>query len=1088
MKKTRIYILITVLIISNLQIIAQSTTIGFPKLSSLQPIEPTTASLGRYGEYKMDNSNGQPDISIPLYEIRSGDLRIPIILNYQSGGIKVSQEATWVGLGWDLFYGGQLTRVVNGFPDELESTDRPNALDIRNYINKNLDNPYDDYLKELSSGRQEYSFMPDEYYYNIGLENGKYIGKDVEALIPYKPIKISSSEDFTAIADANGTVFTFGGTQETTKPLTAAHNYPSYISAWYLNEIRSANNHTIRYVYQYDGEYNGNETGYYEGAKLIRRQEGLGNSYSLTRIPLTRAGMGQIVKSSKPQYIYFNGGRISFELTSREDIVYPSSLKKLSSITIEVLSSNNTYTPLKKIQFDYSYKSNRLFLNKVSEIADNTIKIVAEFEYNENLLPKKESFSYDYCGYYNGNNVLTPIATQKIEAGNKSLVIGGADKSASPSLTQAGVLTGIKHPTGGKTIYKWGNHHYGEGQPIDGSNYEPKRTVSVQGYFDKELLLELDPDDHLRNLPGPHPYGSTEYVCDRSQTVEVTYSVSSQFIEDQSMHQKYDRGGVGIIDKTTNNVLLDYSNRSTASVNHQTVDITFIAGRTYLIYATTNCKNVISFIEFKYLYQPPPEEIPARNYLYFGLRIEEIENYDSDSRLIEKSVFSYLDPADPKKSSGYLTSTEPIRLSTQKRMLSIFGSMCESTLTEYKYYYNRPITGIYPNGVNYEYVQVRNEKLDKTNNGIIQYRFKKAYDPEYGTDVPKVSASDERGKLLEESVYDTQNKLVQNTNYFYKDDSRIKKVSTGFKLLKYLDMEGGCSGVDPEYYLDDMYIPVNYSYYSTWSRPDSIVKYTYIDTKNYIKNKTEYTYDDIISCLPTKTTESTSIDKKKRITNNKYPSQLTDAVSQKMTEKNIINQFIIKEELTDNILINRQTNKYSIKLLDKNNNPWFYNRDLACMDSIVIQYSTSLPITKLKIPIYDNFNNILQYETTTKSPYTYLWGYGGQYPIAEIQNATYAEVVQKLTQVLIDRVAQAAVPADADLQQIKALTTSIPTALITTYTYKPLVGMLTATNPREVTTYHEYDTFGRLKATYIQEKGSNVKKLLQSYDYHYQNQ
>jgi len=58
--------------------------------------------------------------------------------------------------------------------------------------------------------------------------------------------------------------------------------------------------------------------------------------------------------------------------------------------------------------------------------------------------------------------------------------------------------------------------------------------------------------------------------------------------------------------------------------------------------------------------------------------------------------------------------------------------------------------------------------------------------------------------------------------------------------------------------------------------------------------------------------------------------------------------------------------------------------------------------------------------------------------------------------------------------------------MITTYMYKPLVGITKTTDPRGVTTYYEYDTFNRLKQTYIVENGE--KKILQKYDYHFQNQ
>ncbi|MBV5342330.1 hypothetical protein JZU68_01495 [bacterium] len=78
-------------------------------------------------------------------------------------------------------------------------------------------------------------------------------------------------------------------------------------------------------------------------------------------------------------------------------------------------------------------------------------------------------------------------------------------------------------------------------------------------------------------------------------------------------------------------------------------------------------------------------------------------------------------------------------------------------------------------------------------------------------------------------------------------------------------------------------------------------------------------------------------------------------------------------------------------------------------------------------------------------------------------------------------------PSDLMLNSLfGGLRNGLPNALITTYTYKPMVGMTSATDPRGVTTYYEYDDFNRLKQTYIIENGE--KKILQKYDYHYTNQ
>jgi YD repeat-containing protein len=69
------------------------------------------------------------------------------------------------------------------------------------------------------------------------------------------------------------------------------------------------------------------------------------------------------------------------------------------------------------------------------------------------------------------------------------------------------------------------------------------------------------------------------------------------------------------------------------------------------------------------------------------------------------------------------------------------------------------------------------------------------------------------------------------------------------------------------------------------------------------------------------------------------------------------------------------------------------------------------------------------------------------------------------------------------LAKLNALRTKLPNAQITTCTYKPLVGLQSATDPRGVTTYYEYDSSGRLKEIYYYENG--VKKVIENNDYHF---
>lgn len=62
---------------------------------------------------------GAANISIPLHQIDAWDIQVPIQLRYHASGIKVSQQASQVGLGWSLEAGGVITREVRGYPDEM---------------------------------------------------------------------------------------------------------------------------------------------------------------------------------------------------------------------------------------------------------------------------------------------------------------------------------------------------------------------------------------------------------------------------------------------------------------------------------------------------------------------------------------------------------------------------------------------------------------------------------------------------------------------------------------------------------------------------------------------------------------------------------------------------------------------------------------------------------------------------------------------------------------------------------------------------------------------------------------------------------
>ena len=78
---------------------------------------PEASAFMKYGEESVSEYTGTADISVPLYTIKCKDIEIPISLQYDASGIKVEQEASWVGLGWNLMVGGCINYVCAGGHD-----------------------------------------------------------------------------------------------------------------------------------------------------------------------------------------------------------------------------------------------------------------------------------------------------------------------------------------------------------------------------------------------------------------------------------------------------------------------------------------------------------------------------------------------------------------------------------------------------------------------------------------------------------------------------------------------------------------------------------------------------------------------------------------------------------------------------------------------------------------------------------------------------------------------------------------------------------------------------------------------------------
>lgn len=452
------------------------------------PSSPEVAAITKYGNYDVNLYTGIPNISIPLYEIQVGELKVPVSLDYHASGIKVSETASWAGLGWTLSAGGVISRKLMGRPDE-QGGGYLTEPTVKIYSDINPRNQADlDYLRFVSAGSKDTEL--DIYSYHFPGKSGKFVFNQQNGnqpiLLPYDPIKVTRTGASTtlSITDERGVFYKFGTTE-----WTDGEGVPTgtnAISSWLLSEMISANRQdTINF--QYTARIEAGTTESYFTDYIILNDQ-VNNIGSVTYyspdlgIPYSSTSYSSTWWQT-PTTITFKGGKLVFEQAtdSREDF-FPSGnimRKRLSRIKVynhDALTGN--YKLLKTIQFNHSYFINgtdastkRLRLDEV--IISGTDGVAIEkyrFEYNlAQMLPVKSSKAIDLWGYYNNipNNILVPQMTvpyQDFHTGTPINYTIGSNyangRDPDPNYMQACILKRINHPTGGFTDFEYETNKY----------------------------------------------------------------------------------------------------------------------------------------------------------------------------------------------------------------------------------------------------------------------------------------------------------------------------------------------------------------------------------------------------------------------------------------------------------------------------------------------------------------------------------------------------------------------------------------------------------------------------------------------------
>ena len=141
---------------------------------------------------------------------------------------------------------------------------------------------------------------------------------------------------------------------------------------------------------------------------------------------------------------------------------------------------------------------------------------------------------------------------------------------------------------------------------------------------------------------------------------------------------------------------------------------------------------------------------------------------------------------------------------------------------------------------------------------------------------------------------------------------------------------------------------------------------------------------------------------------------------------------------------------------------------------------------KITFDLYDDKGNLKQYTTELGQPVSIVWGYNKTQPIAKVEGLAYSSLpTTKLNAAISasDLTGPNYVEATL-LSNLDALRddTVLDNSFITTYTYKPLIGISTVKDPKGDKLTYTYDFFNRLELV----KDLNGK-IINQIEYHYKN-
>jgi YD repeat-containing protein len=906
-------------------------------------------------------------------------------------------------------------------------------------------------------------------------------------------------------------------------------------TAWYLYKIKSPNNNEM--FFDYYAKTNIKMPIQANQIQTKIPDDGDENSFSLKNIWNNLRSIDHTINTYFLKDITFANGKLHFSISERSDLENGYKLDKIE------LSHDNAL--VKDCDFSYYYmKSTGNFSEK--RLMLESIQLDDEpynFEYYAGNLPAKDSYLQDFWGFYSSKSTgLIPkiYVYESLSAENKyrcfpvsgynSTVIPGSDRTCDEDKIFRGTLHKIIYPTKGYTVYTFEpNTYFDEISQMDitgggirlatiekyDNSVVAKKLLqkefcyNIQGKSSGILINQLafaSPSNYAFEAGGSNPSALYRWECtgdewDDDKIFEYfTVRSSNNFFPLTNMdgHQvAYTnvtilKEGNGKIEKEyypPRNFGNNASTVNTSEINAFPITSDFASDRIIWpssISRTRFYANCQSFYEWE-----NGQQVEKDYLVYYstksGYYKSNEECYDIPDDFYCKNSLSYFGGGGQFAPYGYIKPT----LSTTS--YSVYGLWDNDFQIKY-------IDDIYFDGF----------LNDNSFNSFVWDYINWDGIPQSGSNIfpfPPLSDSDDDslkyGLLKKELIYeegDVIPKLEKHYDYqLYKTGDDDEKVFGLVSNNQFVVPKSLRATAWDAWYNQGLSSGAAYFFgyrHGAYSMPKAWAKYSYkvnstallteVKTKEYFNGSVverieQYDYNNNFLITEEKLVSNSIGDQ--LLTKYYYPDDNPSGTNTNSTTLNKLiadnmNAIVLKKEklLNGTSLIDGEINNYRIE------------NNIVVQSDIKKAKTNGIYESRFIYDQYDTHGNIVQAHKSDDISTVFLWGFQGQYPVAKITNVTYDNVSQNIKSNISSYTfsgSDAYSNIENDILYLEGQLSDYinnPECHVTLYTFKPLVGITSETNPSGITTFYEYDDFNRL-STIRNDDGEILKK----YEYNYSN-